>query len=151
MNGTGNEREANRRVALQFCTLYSAGDWESLGRLLADDFRWRQLSSQHRQSPGLVDAPRLNEDPGYTKAQTIQIFSTTKDRCLGKAFSLTAVETTCEGDRVALEAVGHAVNEANGRVYDNRYHHLFTIRRGQIHELREYQDTLLLYDVWLAP
>jgi ketosteroid isomerase-like protein len=144
-------REANKAVAALFCDLYSRAAWDELATLLDDEFRWRVPTSQHRQSPHLVGAPRLNESPGWTKDETIAIFRRTHEMVADGRFDLTPVSFTAEADRVAFEAVGHAVNNANGRVYDNRYHHLMTVRDGKIVELREYQDTLLLYDVWMAP
>jgi ketosteroid isomerase-like protein len=49
-----------------------------------------------------------------------------------------------------VEATSSAVNAANGRVYENRYHHVFISRDDAIAEMREYQDTLHVYDVWMA-
>ena len=146
-----SEAESNKRLAGDFCRLYSEGDWPALAGLFADDFRWRQLTSQRRQSPELANLPKLNTDSGWSKAETMAIFEQTVDRCVNKRFDLTPVSMTAEQDRVAVEAVGYAINSANNRVYDNRYHHLFVCRDGLIVELREYQDTLLVYDVWLAP
>jgi ketosteroid isomerase-like protein len=119
--------------------------------LLADNFRWVVPTSQRRQSPQLAKAPTLNESPGWTKAETIDIFRQTQQGCVDGRFDLTPVSFTAEEDRVALEAIGHAVNKANGRIYDNRYLHLLVCHDGKLVEMREYQDTLLLYDVWMAP
>jgi ketosteroid isomerase-like protein len=143
--------EANKALARGFCAAYTGGDWAALTELLHDEFRWRAPSARHRDSAQLVNAPVLNDDPGYTKAETLEIFRATLSRCVDGRFDLTPVAFTAEADRVAMEAVGYAVNAANGRVYDNRYCHVFTCRDGSLVELREYQDTLLLYDVWMAP
>lgn len=146
-----SETETNKQLAAAFCQLYSEGNWEALAQLLAEDFQWRQPTSQRRQSPQLAKAPTLNADPGWTKSETLAIFQQTVTNCLDGHFELTPITVTAEGDRVAVEALGYAVNAANRRVYDNRYHHLFVCRDGTLVELREYQDTLLLYDVWMAP
>ncbi|HZP30099.1 MAG TPA: nuclear transport factor 2 family protein [Acidimicrobiia bacterium] len=143
--------EANTALARAFCDAFTGGDWDALALVLHEEFRWRAPTARHRDSPQLVDAPVLMDLPGYTKAETLEIFRRTTQACVGGRFDLTPVSFTAEADRVAMEAVGHAVNAANGRTYDNRYCHLFTCRAGQIVELREYQDTLLLYDVWMAP
>ena len=143
--------EENKQIALAFCRHYSTGHWDALGDLLDDGFRWRAISSERRQSPVLAHVPALNSTSGYDKQETLAIFRTTQEMCLGGRFDLLPEAFTCEGDRVALEATGYAVNKQNGRVYDNRYHHLMRIRDGRIVELREYQDTLLLFDVWMAP
>jgi ketosteroid isomerase-like protein len=146
-----DRRDANKTLATRFCELYTRAAWDELAALLDDEFRWIVPTSQNRQSPHLVGAPRLNESPGWTKAETVEIFRQTQQTVQDGRFDLTPVSFTAEGDRVAFEAVGHAVNKANGRIYDNRYHHLMTFREDRIIELREYQDTLLLYDVWMAP
>jgi ketosteroid isomerase-like protein len=143
--------EDNKVLARAFCERYTRGDWDGMTDLLAEDFRWKAPTSQRRQSPQLVNAPTLNESPGWTKAETVGIFRQTQQNCVDGRFDLTPVSFTAEEDRVAFEAVGYAVNRVNGRTYDNRYHHLLICRDGKIVELREYQDTLLLYDVWMAP
>jgi ketosteroid isomerase-like protein len=143
--------DSNVEVVLRFCERYTAGDWDGVGALLADEFRWKAITSGHRQSVALADAPVLNGDPGYTKAETLAVFRQSQESSVDGRFDLLPVASTAEGDRVALEATSHAVNAANGRVYDNRYHHLFVLRDGLIVELREYQDTLHVYDVWMAP
>ena len=143
--------DENKQIALAFCRHYSTGHWDALGDLLDEGFRWRAISSERRQSPVLAHVPTLNSTSGYDKQETLAIFRTTQEMCLGGRFDLLPEAFTCEGDRVAFEATGYAVNKQNGRVYDNRYHHLMRIRDGKIVELREYQDTLLLFDVWMAP
>ena len=49
-------------------------------------------------------------------------------------------------DRVAVEAecLGEHVS---GKTYAQRYHFLFVIRDGKIHEMREYFDTMHANDV----
>ncbi|MDT3440198.1 MULTISPECIES: nuclear transport factor 2 family protein [unclassified Pseudofrankia] len=148
--GDGDHLATNKGLARRFCELYTAGDWTALAELLSEDFRWRQPTSGRRQSSMLAAAPALNADIGYSKAETLEIFRNTVKGCVDGRFDLIARTLTAEDDRVAVEARGYAVNAANGRTYDNRYHHLFVCRAGEIVELREYQDTLLLFDVWMA-
>lgn len=54
-----------------------------------------------------------------------------------------------EGDRVAVESSGH-VKFADGRVYDNFTHILFSLRDGRIAAVREYGDTEQLARVFSA-
>ncbi len=143
--------EANKALARAFFDLFNASDWVGLGDLLAPDFRWSAIASQRRHSEAVAAAPTLNSSPGYTRSETLDVFRATKENCVDGRFDITVIALTAEGDRVAVEAEAHAVNRANGRVYDNRYHHLMAIRDGLVHELREYQDTLLVFDVWMAP
>jgi ketosteroid isomerase-like protein len=143
--------DQNKKLAAAFCDLYTKGDWDALAELLSDDFIWKAVASQRRQSPVLAGVPPLNESPGYDKQETLAVFRNTQEMCVDGRFDLTPAAFTSEGDRVAFEATGYAVNKVNGRVYDNRYHHLMRVRDGKIVELREYQDTLLVFDVWMAP
>ena len=53
---------------------------------------------------------------------------------------ITVFGVTAEGDRVAVEAEGHA-ELTNGKVYRNRYHYLFIFRGEKICEVRLYNDT----------
>jgi ketosteroid isomerase-like protein len=142
--------ESNKEVVEAFCAAYTDGDWDRVGELLAEDFRWVVPTSQRRQSAALADAPVLNESPGWTRDETLAIFRDTQLRAVDGRFDLVPLTSTAEDDRVALEARSSAVNAANGRVYENRYHHLFRCRDGRIVEMREYQDTLHVYDVWMA-
>lgn len=48
---------------------------------------------------------------------------------------------TAEGDRVAVEAESHSETK-EGRIYNNFYHFLLTIRDGKIVELKGYFDSL---------
>jgi uncharacterized protein len=143
--------EDNKALARAFCETYSRGDWGAMADLMTDDWRWKAVTSQRRQSPSLKDAPVLNADPGYGKAETLEIYAMAKGNAVDESFDLTPVSLTAEDDRVAVEARSLAVNKANGRVYDNCYHLLFVCCDGRLAELREYQDTFLVYDVWGAP
>ena len=61
------------------------------------------------------------------------------------------LSSSTEDDCVVVELTGEALNERNGRRYNNIYCYVFRIEDGQIALFREYQDTLLLFDVWVAP
>jgi uncharacterized protein len=145
-----SEVEENKELVREFCRAYTAGDWDRVAELFTEDFRWKVPTSQRRQSVLFADLERFNEDPGWTRVETIATFRQTQQAVVDGRFDLTPVAFTAEGDRVALEATSYAVNAANGRVYENRYHHAFTCRDGRIAEMREYQDTLHVYDVWAA-
>jgi ketosteroid isomerase-like protein len=53
---------------------------------------------------------------------------------------------TAEGDRVAVEVEADGTT-ASGKNYHNSYHFLFQLRDGEIVAVREYMDTLHLFDV----
>jgi uncharacterized protein len=62
---------------------------------------------------------------------------------------ITITGLTAEGDRVAVEMENRALT-ADGRVYANRFHLLFVVRDGAIHEVREHLDTQLAAEVLLG-
>src|SRR5207249_4655123 len=102
--------ERNKELVRELCRAYSEGDWDRIEELLAPDFRWKMPTSQRRQSAALADARRLNEEPGWTRADALAIFRETQRRCVDDRFDLIPVAFTAEGDRVALEAMSSAVN-----------------------------------------
>jgi ketosteroid isomerase-like protein len=72
------------------------------------------------------------------------------ERIWGNLFSqmrngleMTVIGMVAEGDKVAAEVRSYA-DLSDGRVYENQYHMLFTIREGEIVEVKEYADTLLI-------
>jgi hypothetical protein len=76
------------------------------------------------------------------------------ERIWGSLFShmkegleMTVIGMVAEGDKVAAEIRSHA-DLTDGRVYENQYHMLFTLRQGKIVEVREYADTLLIADMF---
>jgi ketosteroid isomerase-like protein len=54
--------------------------------------------------------------------------------------TITIHGVTADGDRVAIEAEGHA-ELIDGRIYNNRYHYLFVFRDGKICHAKLYNDT----------
>ena len=53
---------------------------------------------------------------------------------------ITVGGVTAEGNRVAIEAEGHA-ELTNGKIYRNRYHYLFIFRDGKVCRAKLYNDT----------
>lgn len=60
---------------------------------------------------------------------------------------MTIVGTTCEGDRIAIEASGN-MSLPDGTPYCNNYHFLMRFRDGRIIEGKEYFDTSLVREVF---
>ena len=105
---------SNKDLVVGFCDAFSRGDWARLELLCTDDFRWRARASGLRQSDTVRDAPILNDDPGWTRDETLEIFRQTKNHCRDGVFDLQPVTLTAEDDRVAVEAVGNAIRADNG-------------------------------------
>ncbi len=66
---------------------------------------------------------------------------------MSDGLEMTIIGMVAEGDKVAAEIRSHA-DLTDGRVYENQYHMLFTIRHGKIAEVREYADTLLIANMF---
>jgi hypothetical protein len=62
------------------------------------------------------------------------------------ALRLSPTGATAEGERVAVEAESYA-RMSNGKIYQNKYHFLFTVRNGKIQAVKEYLDTMHANDV----
>ena len=57
-----------------------------------------------------------------------------------EGLSFTILETTVEGERVAVEAISEG-QHVSGKRYHNQYHFLVIVRDGKVHALKEYMDT----------
>jgi ketosteroid isomerase-like protein len=143
-----------RSIAHEFVAACNGRDLERLDRLFHPDFRWHiavtdhgdpQLRPLHSQLLRGLNMPW--EKAIYTKAETLDIFSRLFTI---PQFSVDLRSVIANEDRAALELVGNGVNPANNRRYDNLYCYIFERRDDQLVLFREYQDTLLLFDVWVA-
>ena len=95
---------------------------------------------------------------GYVQTMGTTLISGRRDRAQIAAFAegvleafpegltFTIRQMTAEEDRVAVEAESHG-RHASGRIYNNQYHFLFTLRAGEVLSLKEYMDTELVTDV----
>ena len=57
-----------------------------------------------------------------------------------KGVQMNVLQVTAEDDRVAVEAVSHG-ELSNGKLYQNKYHLLLTVRDGKVSSVKEYMDT----------
>ena len=80
-----------------------------------------------------------------TKSQFVELMETVGSRIDG-ALRLSPTGATAEGERVAVEAESYA-RMSNGKIYQNKYHFLFTVRDGKIQAVKEYLDTMHANDV----
>jgi ketosteroid isomerase-like protein len=85
----------------------------------------------------------------HDKAQIERVFRGMLGQ-LKDGLRMTVTSAIAEGDRVALEVVSRG-ELRNGRVYEQEYHMLMTIRDGKISAVREYLDTQHVLATWFAP
>lgn len=152
-----DKRAANTRIALAFIDAVAKGDGAAAAKLLAEDVRWIVPASEPRPGMDRDTAIRVIDGiPAGFQNFSLAVFD--DERLRGDA--LTPREAyrnyqpsrpnavpgvTAERDKVAVEALSHGTHK--GRAYENRYHFLFTIRNGLIHEVKEYNDTQHLAEV----
>jgi ketosteroid isomerase-like protein len=126
MSGT----EENRATALKLVATLGAGDPDL--SLLTDDATWW--------------APGRGSFPSASFVGISRSFA----GMFKRPSTITVLGVTAEGDRVAIEAEGHA-ELTNGLVYRNRYHYLFLFRDGKICEARLYNDTQHAAEIQRGP
>ena len=129
--------EANVAVARQFYECFTAGDIDGVMNTMSEDARFRV--------PGKPD--EMRSAGWYDKARIRRLFEHMVGR-LKKGLRMEVIDVVADGDKVVLEVVSHGELD-NGRTYNNEYLVLMTIRDGKIQEMREYNDTLHAYKVWI--
>lgn len=131
--------EENRRIAEEFFRCIDRNDVAGALALLADDVNYWIIGDK-AVTPSAGD---------HDKAAMSKLF-----HIMFKAFKdglrMRVLGTTTEADRVALEVESRGELK-NGRVYQQKYHILMTIRDGRIAAVREYLDTQHVYEVWFKP
>jgi ketosteroid isomerase-like protein len=121
--------EDNKRMACDFLQALSVHDPVRGGALLHEDLVYWTAGKKHL----FPYAGERNREEFVAYLATPTVFT-------GGGSRMTPLVLTGEDDRVSMtaEAVGEL---ADGRVYTNVYHYLFTFRDGKIVEVREYMDT----------
>ena len=128
--------EDNRNVAIEFFRRHDSGDTQGALDLLAHDCTY-----------WLAGKPGSNATTGLrTKEEMADIFRRMAERMEGP-LRMTVDGTVAEGDKVAVQARSRG-QLRNGRVYEQEYHVLMTIRGGEIASAREYMDTQHVQDIW---
>ncbi len=150
-----HNRNELHKLGREFAAAYNARDMDRFDRLFHPDFRWHIAVTEYDDpqmrplhSKLLAGRNLMWPKSIFDKAETIEIFRGIFART--PEFSIEVRSITADEDRVVVEAVGTSKNQDNGRRYDNLYCYVFEARDGQIVLFREYQDTLLLFDVWVA-
>jgi ketosteroid isomerase-like protein len=156
---TTDALEANKDLARRFVAAFDERDLAAIDDLLTDDFVWHVAvagddETEHRpfQSSELqrkpVPLPPVQQDKAETLAYFAQLFAAGNDE--RHHFHLRLVSVMAEGDRVMFEAEGDLQSPINDRHYRNLYCILLRVRDGRISLYKEYQDTLHIYDVFVA-
>jgi ketosteroid isomerase-like protein len=156
---TTDDLEANKDLARRFVKAFDQRDLTAIDDLLTDDFVWHVAvagddeteyrpfqSAELQRKP--VPLPPVRQNKAQTLAYFAQLFTGGNDA--RHHFHLRLRSVMAEGDRVAFEAEGDLRSPINDRHYRNLYFILLHVRDGQISLYKEYQDTLHIYDVFVA-
>jgi ketosteroid isomerase-like protein len=130
--------ENNKKVVTEFMEVFSAGDVHGILDSLTDDATW-WIAGTITGISGTKDKAGFGEMLGGVAAGT-----------KNGAIRLTPLAFTAEGERVAVETESYSELK-NGRVYNNLYHFVFTVRDGKINSVKEYLDTEHATAVFVAP
>ena len=126
----------NKQVVRAFLSHFRRAAVPDLLNAMSEDATW-----------WILGKPDLFPPAGTkSKADMERIWSNLFSR-MKSGLDMTVVGMVAEADRVAAEIRSHA-SLTDGRVYENQYHMLFTVRQGKIVEVKEYADTLLIINLF---
>lgn len=137
MNTANDQLLLNKEVARHFLQVFSSGDVANILECLTEDCTWWISGNV----PGISGS--------YSKQQMRSLLSGITTLYKQGALPITPSEMTAEGRRVAVEAESCA-ELSNGRVFKNTYHFLFEVEGKHITRIREYSDTLHMYETFIA-
>ncbi|OLL72779.1 hypothetical protein Ae168Ps1_1158 [Pseudonocardia sp. Ae168_Ps1] len=130
--------ERNKQTVTEFMEVFTSGDVDGILSRMTDDATWWVAGT----IPGISGT---KDRAGFKDMVSGITESTTSG-----AIRLTPLAFTAEGDRVAVETESYT-ELRNGRVYNNLYHFLFTVRDGKISSVKEYLDTEHTTAVFVTP
>ena len=130
--------DQNKRLAIELFTRFTASDIAGVLNTMTDDATWLIPGK-----PGSSPAAGL-----YDKRRIGRLFQAMLER-LESGLTMTVDSAIAEGDKVALEVRSHG-QLTNGKVYEQEYHFLMSLRDGKICAVKEYLDTQHAHAVWFA-
>jgi len=128
--------ESNKRVATEFLNRFNAGDLAGALDAMTDDATW-WIAGKPDQLPAA----------GLHSKEQLAKLEQTMGGHLKNGLKMTVKGLIAEGDKVAVEVESYGELQ-NGRVYNQEYHMLMTIRDGKISAVREYLDTQHVFATW---
>jgi ketosteroid isomerase-like protein len=128
--------EENKQLARQFIDHFTANDIAGALDLMTDDATW-WIAGNPDQLPAAGT---------YNKERIARLLHNMIGQ-LSNGLKMTVKDLVAEGDKVSLEAESYGELQ-NGRVYNQQYHFLLTIREGRITAIKEYLDTQHVYATW---
>lgn len=128
--------EDNKRLVAEFFARFSADDIAGALDTMTDDATW-WIAGKPEQLPAAGV---------HRKEQMARLFQNMSGR-LSNGLKLTVKGAVAEGDKVAVEVESYG-ELRDGRIYNQEYHLLMTVRDGKISAVREYLDTQHVFATW---
>ena len=118
----------NKELVERFTSLFAQSDIDAVLGMMTEDATWWVNGKAH-----------LNPGSGTkTKPDMARILENLYGQLIG-GLRMDVAGIVAEGDKVAAELRSHATT-TTGKIYENDYHMLFTVRDGKIAKVREYTD-----------
>lgn len=124
--------EDNKKLVRDFLARFKNAAVADLLGAMSEDATW-----------WIIGKPHLFSGAGTKSKADMERIWGNPFRQMQNGLDMTVIGMVAEGDKVAAEVRSHA-DLSDGRVYENQYHMLFTVREGEIVEVKEYADTLLI-------
>lgn len=125
----------NKRLVVTFLELAFDNQIESAMALLSPDVQWWVLG----RSPALKVSGDKNREQVEKLLRSVA-------KAVPQGMTIALHSLTAEAERVAVEVEAEGL-WLNGKPYRNRYHFLMHVRDDRICSVREYMDTLHLYEL----
>jgi len=134
---------ANKEVVQQFLLAITAKDTTTMRSALAPEAHLSLMIAG-------VYSPQLQAFPQGTQWDRDGMIAMEMDfqQRLAGPFALQILSLIAEGDSVAAEVIGKGFRAATGDAYIQHYSYHFQMSRGRIADIRLYQDTFHLWQVW---
>lgn len=132
--GATTLEEDNKKTVAEFFQKFSKGDPSSFA-LVHPDVTWWVPKT-------------LPFGKKFTSAK--DYFSMLRSTFAGfpKGLSLEVTGMIADGDQVAAEVESNAVHVCEGFHYNNHYHFKITLKNGQFVDVKEYNDTMHLFELY---
>ena len=131
--------EVNKRIVVEFFSHFATNDVDAVLEAMSDDATWWIAGKR-------TDLPTAGQ---HSKAGIARILRRMAEE-IPNGLRMTIKGTLAEGDKVALELESRG-ELRNGRVYNNEYHTIVTVRDEKVCEVREYLDTQHVLATWFTP
>jgi ketosteroid isomerase-like protein len=122
----------NKKTVGDFLAHFKNAAIVDLSKAMSEDATW-----------WIIGDPHLFPGAGAKSKADMERIWGNLFRQMQDGLEMTVIGMIAEGDKVAAEVRSHA-DLSDGRVYENQYHMLFTVRQGEIVDVKEYADTLLI-------